>query len=107
MRGMRGPLGLLALTAALLVSAFGASSAQAAFGIARWEALTCTENTDTPLVFGEQLVGFPPAQSPFRFRGGFFRALQWRLGWREPDPLFAKDQRRVGVFGTGQRVPPA
>ncbi|HKB50765.1 MAG TPA: hypothetical protein VKC63_04990 [Solirubrobacterales bacterium] len=66
MRGMRGPLGLLALTAALLVSAFGASSAQAAFGIARWEALTCTENTDTPLVFGEQLVGFPPAQSPLQ-----------------------------------------
>jgi hypothetical protein len=44
MRSARSPIGLLALTAAFLVLAFGASSAQAAFGIARWEALTC--NTD-------------------------------------------------------------
>ena len=35
MRGKRGPFGLLVLTAALLVLAFGASSAQAAFGIAK------------------------------------------------------------------------
>jgi len=44
MRSKRGPLGLLVLTAAFLVFAVGASSAQAEFGIARWEALTC--NTD-------------------------------------------------------------
>lgn len=64
MRGKRGPFGLIALTAAFFVLAFGASSAQAAFGIASWEALTCTENTDTPANFGEKVVGFPPAPSP-------------------------------------------
>lgn len=52
MRGKRGPLGLLALTAAFLVLALGASSAQADFGIANWEALTCKENVDTPLAPG-------------------------------------------------------
>ena len=41
MRSKRGPLGLLAVAAAFLVFALGASSAQAEFGIARWEALTC------------------------------------------------------------------
>jgi len=60
MRGSRGPLGLLALTAAFVVLAFGASSAQAAFGIAKWEAVTCKENVDTPENFGEKLIGFPP-----------------------------------------------
>jgi len=44
MRSKRGPLGLLVLVSAFLVLALGASSAQAEFGIARWEALTC--NTD-------------------------------------------------------------
>ena len=44
MRSKRGPIGLLVLSAAFLVFALGASSAQAEFGIARWEALTC--NTD-------------------------------------------------------------
>jgi hypothetical protein len=59
MRGSRGPLGLLALTAAFVVLAFGASSAQAAFGIANWEALTCKENVDIPAA-----PGLPPlAQS--------------------------------------------
>jgi hypothetical protein len=62
MRGSRGPLGLLALTAAFLVLAVGASSAQAEFGIAEWEAITCKENSDTPLVPGEAgaLAGFFP-----------------------------------------------
>lgn len=41
MRSKRGPLGLLVLAAAFLVFALGATSAQAKFGIARWEALTC------------------------------------------------------------------
>lgn len=44
MRSKRGPLGLLVLVSAFLVFALGASSAQAEFGIARWEAITC--NTD-------------------------------------------------------------
>jgi hypothetical protein len=64
MRGSRSPLGLLALTAAFLVLAVGASSAQAEFGIAKWEALTCKENTDTPANFGEKVIGFPPPPSP-------------------------------------------
>jgi hypothetical protein len=41
MRSARGPIGLLVLTAAFLVLALGASSAQAEFGIAQWESLTC------------------------------------------------------------------
>jgi hypothetical protein len=41
MRCKRGPLGLLTLTAAFFVLAFGASGAQAEFGIAKWESLTC------------------------------------------------------------------
>jgi hypothetical protein len=52
MRSKRGPVGLLVLAAAFLVLALGASSAQAAFGIANWEALTCSENADTPLIPG-------------------------------------------------------
>ncbi len=52
MRSKRGPVGLLVLVAAFLVFALGASPAKAAFGIASWEALTCAENVDTPLVPG-------------------------------------------------------
>lgn len=61
MRSTRGPLGLLFLTAAFLVFAFGASPAKAAFGIAEWEAVTCKENVDTPLAIGPPgLPGFFP-----------------------------------------------
>jgi hypothetical protein len=66
MRGLARSLGLLTLTAAFLVLAFGASSAHAAFGIEKWEALTCKENVDTPAAFGEKIVGFPPAPSPLQ-----------------------------------------
>jgi hypothetical protein len=48
MRGTRGPLGLLALTSAFLVLAFGASSAQAEFGIEKFEALTCKTDLSLP-----------------------------------------------------------
>lgn len=60
MGSKRGPLGLLVLTAAFLVLVLGASPARAKFGIAEWQALTCKENEDTPLAFGEKLPGFPP-----------------------------------------------
>src|SRR5680860_748623 len=60
MGGKRGPAGLLVLVAAFLVFAFGASPAKAAFGIADWQAVTCTENEDSPAVFGEKDIGFPP-----------------------------------------------
>jgi hypothetical protein len=59
MRGKARPLGLLALTTALLVLAAGASSANAAFGIAEWEAVTCKENVDTPAAIG------PPGEPGF------------------------------------------
>ncbi|HET9163184.1 MAG TPA: hypothetical protein VFN89_07055 [Solirubrobacterales bacterium] len=59
MRSKRGPLGLLVLTAAFLVLALGASSAQAEFGIASWEAVTCKENVDTPTAIG------PPGEPGF------------------------------------------
>jgi hypothetical protein len=61
MRSKRGPVGLLVLAAALFVFALGASNAQGAFGIAKWEALTCAENEDSPENFGEIDIGFPPA----------------------------------------------
>jgi hypothetical protein len=48
MRSKRGPLGLLVLTTAFVVFALGASSAQAEFGIARWEALTCNTDVSAP-----------------------------------------------------------
>ncbi len=65
MRSKASPIGLLVLTAAFLVLAFAASSAQAAFGIEKWEALTCKENTDTPLLGGGPVLGaFPLPQSP-------------------------------------------
>jgi hypothetical protein len=66
MRSTRGPIGLLVCMAAFLVLAFGASSAQAAFGIANWEALTCKEDTETPANFGEKVIGFPPPVSPLQ-----------------------------------------
>jgi hypothetical protein len=65
MRGSRSPLGLLALAAAFVVLAVGASSARAEFGIAEWEALTCKENVDTPTLGGPPVVGtFPLPESP-------------------------------------------
>ncbi len=48
MRSKRGPLGLLVLAAAFLVLALGASSAQAEFGIERWESLTCKTDVTLP-----------------------------------------------------------
>ncbi len=60
MRVKASPLGLLTLTAAFLVLAFGASSAQGAFGISEWEALTCKENEDTPEVGEPPIVGLAP-----------------------------------------------
>jgi hypothetical protein len=48
MRGSRSPLGLLAITAAFFVLAVGASSAQAEFGIAKWESLTCNTDATAP-----------------------------------------------------------
>jgi hypothetical protein len=67
MRSKASPLGLLILTAAFLVLAFGASSAQAEFGIEEesWESLTCKENTDTPGVGEKTAPALPPLeQSP-------------------------------------------
>jgi hypothetical protein len=55
MRVMARPLGLLTLTAALLVLAFGASPARAAFGVEEWQALTCKENVDTGWPESEEL----------------------------------------------------
>lgn len=72
MRGKRGPFGLLVLTAAFFVFALGASSAQAAFGIAEWEAVTCKENVDTPLPFGPpgEPGFFPIPESPEQCNDG-------------------------------------
>lgn len=65
MRSKRGPLGLLVTAAAFFVLAAGASNAQAAFGIANWESLTCKENTDTPGVGETTTPALPPLeQSP-------------------------------------------
>jgi hypothetical protein len=58
MRSKHGPLGLFVLTAAFLVFAFGASNAQAVFGIENWEVVTCKENKDTPPL-GGKIEGTP------------------------------------------------
>ncbi len=77
MRSARGPIGLLVFMAAFLVLAFGASSAQAAFGIANWEALTCKEDTETPANFGEKVIGFPPPVSPLQCNKEPPSELKW------------------------------
>lgn len=52
---------LIVLAAVMAVGAvFAVPSAQGAFGIANWEALTCSESVETPANFGEKLPGFPP-----------------------------------------------
>jgi hypothetical protein len=48
MRGLARPVGLVSLTAALFVLAFSASAAQAEFGIARWETVTCKTDVSAP-----------------------------------------------------------
>jgi hypothetical protein len=71
MRGKARTAGLLALTAALFVLAFGASAAHATFGIEKWESLTCKENSDTPEVGEAPIVGEPPlAKDPEQCTGG-------------------------------------
>ncbi len=55
---------LIAVAVMALGAVFLAPAAQAEFGIANWESLTCEENTDTPALGGKE-VGLPPlAQSP-------------------------------------------
>jgi hypothetical protein len=62
MRGKSRPVGLLTLLGAFVVLAFGASSANAEFGIEKWEALTCNANSDTPTESGleKAVTGDPP-----------------------------------------------
>jgi hypothetical protein len=48
MRVKASSIGLLFLTAAFLVLALAAPSAQAAFGISKWESLTCKTDVTTP-----------------------------------------------------------
>jgi hypothetical protein len=51
---------LIAAAVMALGAVFAAPSAQGAFGIANWEALTCKENVDTPNVGEPPIVGLPP-----------------------------------------------
>lgn len=62
MRSKARSFGLLTLVAAFVVLAFGASSAQAEFGIANWESLTCKENTDVPAAEAEPPLPQSPGQ---------------------------------------------
>lgn len=67
MRRTLGLFGPLALVASLFVLAFAASPAKAAFGIQDWEAVTCSENVDTPADVGlpNAVVGlYPLPQDP-------------------------------------------
>lgn len=64
MRSKARSLGLLTLVASLFVLALGSSAAHAAFGIEKWESLTCKENVDTPGLGAPAVVGaFPLPQS--------------------------------------------
>lgn len=51
---------LIAVAVMAVGAVFVAPSAQGAFGIANWEALTCKENKDTPNVGEAPIVGLPP-----------------------------------------------
>jgi len=51
---------LIAVAVAALGAVFAVPAAQGAFGIAEWEALTCSENSDTPEVGEAPIVGLPP-----------------------------------------------
>jgi hypothetical protein len=62
MRSKASPIGLLTLIAALLVLAFAASPAKAAFGIEEWEALTCKESVEAPAAPGPFPLPQPPGQ---------------------------------------------
>ena len=75
MRSSRRPLGLLALISAFAVLAFGASPAQAAFGIAKFEALTCSTDLSAPGVGSWEDNGAPclkagPTADPFTQAAG-------------------------------------
>jgi hypothetical protein len=62
MRSKRGPLGLLVIAAAFLVFVLGASPARAAFGIEKWEALTCASTVESPAPPGPFPLFQPPGQ---------------------------------------------
>jgi hypothetical protein len=54
-----------------LGAVFAAPSAHAAFGIEKWESLTCKENSDTPEVGKAPIVGEPPlGKDPEQCTGG-------------------------------------
>ena len=55
---------LIAVAVMALGAVFVAPSAQGAFGIANWEALTCKENVDTPALGGLEAGVFPLAKPP-------------------------------------------
>lgn len=61
-RKARPVAGLLAIAAALVVFALAASPAKAAFGIADWQALTCSENEDVPAAPGPPPLPQAPGQ---------------------------------------------
>jgi hypothetical protein len=51
---------MIAVAVAVSAVLFVAPAAQGAFGIADWQAVTCTENSDTPEVGEAPIVGPPP-----------------------------------------------
>ena len=94
MGSKRGPLGLLVVVAAFLVLALGAAAAQAEFGIARWEALTC--NTDVSeaglgnwAANGEPCVETGPAENFYHQAAGHpkFGINAFLLNQTETPPL--------------------
>lgn len=95
MRSKRGPLGLLVVAAAFLVFALGASSAQAEFGIARWEALTCNTDVSAPgagnwAANGDPCVETDPEERFYRQAAGHppFGILAFLLNQQTPpNPL--------------------
>jgi hypothetical protein len=60
---------LIAAAVMVLGAVFAAPGANAAFGIEKWESITCKENVDTPEI-GEKLIGTPfPAQPAGQCKG--------------------------------------
>lgn len=55
---------LIAVAVMCLGAVFAVPGANAAFGIEKWESLTCSENSDTPKVGEAPIVGEPPLKPP-------------------------------------------
>ena len=102
MRGMARPAGLLVLLSAFVVLAVGASPAHAAFGINKWEALTCKENEDIAAAPGLPPLPQSPGQCTKETNSKWFTQASGHPNWGITDfELNNKIFVAPGVFFEG------